>query len=416
MALFNSNTLKQLRKELKLSQQDVADYVGVSRGMVGHWERGTKPISDDMDVKIQELERETRQKLASLSQRNRECRDKLYQVREEYEEKKRELIEFNQLMRKGQDFTPSIMPSVDMVWLSSTLDPYKKEMFEREFLGIGVNSKLISDIDLTVDVEDMKYPTLQNGRYKIKIQGTDGKIHVEYGFLTKDTGSNMIPRLKVQFNPNKVKWDNKYLLDLMLYLGENPVMRKWDVCKDFINCSPSNAIMGLNASRNTTVYRSKKGYLTYQYGNMNENGTRIYDKTGELLENDKKDIGYKCTRIETRITLPKSIPLNGVDMLDIATNYPTMTLINEEFTKWQLGFDIDPMVKSCLLSIQRNDVTLDDFKLSNRRMYDKLKQLIENLKTDTITISQEEIKLASMRFRIQYCNVWSDRYGVTSIF
>ena len=107
-------------------------------------------------------------------------------------------------------------------------------------------------------------------------------------FLTKEMGNKPIPRIRVQYNPNKVKMDNPYLIRLMRYLGKNPLMRKFDVCKDYVGMNTKHFIPTSRGRREIRTYTSSKGSFTIQFGDMNNGGVRVYDKKGELSEKDKK--------------------------------------------------------------------------------------------------------------------------------
>jgi transcriptional regulator with XRE-family HTH domain len=47
------NPLKAYREAQQLSQQDLADKLGVSRGLVSLWESGHRAVSAEMAVKIE---------------------------------------------------------------------------------------------------------------------------------------------------------------------------------------------------------------------------------------------------------------------------------------------------------------------------------------------------------------------------
>ena len=42
---WTAGSLRTWRQDHKLSQQEVADQLGVTRGMVGHWETGRHPLT-----------------------------------------------------------------------------------------------------------------------------------------------------------------------------------------------------------------------------------------------------------------------------------------------------------------------------------------------------------------------------------
>ena len=286
--MFNGNQMKILRKKLQLNQEGMGEKLGVTKNYISQLENGRRNITEEIDQILQELEQEYQDKMNSLSVKNKEYMEDFVNREIVDKERRKQLIEDIRKNRKQQGFNPSILPSVDMVWLSSTMDKYLQMEFEKEFLGFGSNSKLLSDIDLQVDLTDKKYPTLQNGRYSLQFHSTDGMIYCEYMFLTKEMGNKPIPRIRVQYNPNKVKMDNPYLIRLMRYLGKNPLMRKFDVCKDYVGMNTKHFIPTSRGRREIRTYTSSKGSFTIQFGDMNNGGVRVYDKKGELSEKDKK--------------------------------------------------------------------------------------------------------------------------------
>ena len=429
MCLFNGNTMKELRKKLQLNQQEMGERLGVTKNYVSQLENGKRNITDTIDGILQEMEQEYQNKLNSLSVKSKEYMNE-YVNRTIVDKAKREqLIKEIQQNRKQQDFNPSILPSVDMVWLSSTMDKYLTDEFEREFLHKDIDSKCISDIDLQIDITDKKYPTLQNGRYKIVFHNTDGVIHCEYQFLTKDMGNTPVPRLKIQFNPNKVKWDNPYLIRLMKYLGDNPLCRKFDICKDYVGMNTKNFIPTDRGRKDIHTYYSKTGHLTIQFGDMNNGGVRVYDKRGELLEKDNKSIPYECTRYETRVTLPKSIDLtnltrftddviltyeDGSVKMDLNYNkiFPVLSMINLEFTRETCGIEMGQTDINNIRTLMRGDCYLYDF---TRREQVKLKKLIDHLQTDIITLTNVDLKQALITFITDYKNTYDINYRLELI-
>ena len=429
MCFFNGNDMKILRKKLGLNQQEMGEKLGVTKNYVSQLENGKRNITDNIDGILQELEQEYKDKLNSMSVKNKEYMEDYVNRTIVDKEKRKQLIKEIQENRKQQDFNPSVLPSIDMVWLSSTLDKFLQEDFEREFLGYGVSNKLISDIDLQVDLVDKKYPTLQNGRYVLKFHSTDGLIYCEYMFLTKEMGSRPIPRIKVQFNPNKVKWDNPYLLRLMKYLGKNPLMRKFDVCRDYVGMNTKHFIPTNRGRRDIRTHTSTGGSLTIQFGDMNNGGVRVYDKKGELWEKDKKSIPYECTRYEHRVTLKKSIDLHnlirfGDDVIltyeDGSVNFdfnynldfPILSMVNREFTRETCGLNMTQSDMNNIRTMLNGDCTLWDF---TRKEQVRFKKLIDHLQTETITLTNVDIKQALTTFITDYKYIYSVNYEFTPV-
>ena len=431
--MFNGNQMKILRKKLQLNQEGMGEKLGVTKNYISQLENGRRNITEEIDQILQELEQEYQDKMNSLSVKNKEYMEDFVNREIVDKERRKQLIEDIRKNRKQQGFNPSILPSVDMVWLSSTMDKYLQMEFEKEFLGFGSNSKLLSDIDLQVNLVDKKYPTLQNGRYSLQFHSTDGMIYCEYMFLTKEMGNKPIPRIRVQYNPNKVKMDNPYLIRLMRYLGKNPLMRKFDICKDFVGMNTKHFIPTSRGRREIRTYTSSKGSFTIQFGDMNNGGVRVYDKKGELSEKDKKNIPYECTRYEHRVTLKKSVDLYnlvqfGDDIIltyeDGSTNFdfnynidfPVLSMINREFTRETCGVDMNMVDMCCIRTLMEGDgITLWSFP---KRDQNRLKKLIDHLQTDSITLTNVDIKQALITFITNYRQMYSINYesGDISIF
>jgi transcriptional regulator with XRE-family HTH domain len=425
MSFFNGNQMKILRKKLQLNQEEMGEKLGIKKSYVSQLENNRKEITEEIDQILQELEQEYQDKMNSLSVKNKEYMEDFINREIVDKERRKQLIEDIRKNRKQQGFNPSILPSVDMVWLSSTMDKYLQMEFEKEFLGFGSNSKLLSDIDLQVDLVDKKYPTLQNGRYTLQFHSTDGMIYCEYMFLTKEMGNKPIPRIRVQYNPNKVKMDNPYLIRLMRYLGKNPLMRKFDICKDFVGMNTKHFIPTSRGRREIRTYTSSKGSFTIQFGDMNNGGVRVYDKKGELSEKDKKNIPYECTRYEHRVTLKKSVDLHNLVRFgdnviltyeDGSTNFdfnynidfPVLSMINKEFTRETCGVDMSMVDMCCIRALMEGDgISLWSFP---KRDQNRLKKLIDHLQTDSITLTNVDIKQALITFITNYRQSYSINY------
>lgn len=423
--MFNGNQMKILRKKLQLNQEGMGEKLGVTKNYISQLENGRRNITEEIDQILQELEQEYQDKMNSLSVKNKEYMEDFVNREIVDKERRKQLIEDIRKNRKQQGFNPSILPSVDMVWLSSTMDKYLQMEFEKEFLGFGSNTKLISDIDLQVDLVDKKYPTLQNGRYSLQFHSKDGMIYCEYMFLTKEMGNKPIPRIRVQYNPNKVKLDNPYLIRLMRYLGKNPLMRKFDICKDFVGMNTKHFIPTSRGRREIRTYTSSKGSFTIQFGDMNNGGVRVYDKKGELSEKDKKNIPYECTRYEHRVTLKKSVDLHNLVRFgdnviltyeDGSTNFdfnynidfPVLSMINREFTRETCGVDMSMVDMCCIRTLMEGDgITLWSF---SKRDQNRLKKLIDHLQTDSITLTNVDIKQALITFITNYRQSYSINY------
>lgn len=404
--IVNMETMKELRLEMGLTQGKMAEKLGVSRQFYNKVENGNKPISESMKLAIEKIAEEKEKAEKDYSDRFKE--QKASQVaRLRVAEEQKEYINNVTTNRKMRVFCPSIEPSIDKIWITSMLTSSQDKYFRKYMQGLLSDLTELGVILVTNDGNGVK-----NGKYQWLIEGEDGKIFVEYGFLIK--GENGLQRkLRVSYNPNKVGFDNRYLIKLMEYLGHDPVIRKFDVCKDFYGISLKHLITSHNAFRDSKLYVSKGGYRTYYFGDMNANGTRVYDKRGEKIEQDNHDIGYDCTRIETRVTLRKSAPLSCLisEVPNIA--YPVLVGINGELTKASIGEDVDMNTFCNLKCILDGVLTVGEFDKNKRA---RLRKLLDGMATTTITLCETDVKIALLKYIEDYDFAYGSNYGYVNEF
>ena len=138
----------------------------------------------------------------------------------------------------------------------------------------------------------------------------------------------------------------------------------------------------------------------------------------------KKNIPYECTRYEHRVTLKKSIDLYNLvrfgddvilDYEDGTTNFdfnynidfPVLSMINREFTRETCGLDMTQTDINNIRTLMRGDCNLWDF---TRKEQVKYKKLIEHLQTETITLTNVDIKQALITFITNYRHTYSINY------
>lgn len=399
--IVNIETMKELRLNLGLSQSKMAEKLGVSRPFYSQIEKGVKNIPEAIKVKISEMGDIYEEEQKEYSARFKEQKEAYKQVLEA-EENKKEYIKEVTKHRKAKVFCPSIEPTVDKIWLSKLLDIDEDRRFKEYMRALLTNPNELGVVLVTQDGNCVK-----NGKYQWYIEGEDGKIFVEYGFYIK--GSNGLQRLlKVSYNPNKVGFDNTYLVNLIGFLGDRPTVRKFDVCKDFYGVSLKHLITSHNAVRDSKKYTSKAGFKTLYFGDINDNGTRVYDKRGEKIEQDKNDIGYDCTRIETRVKLDKGTELIGIMSAIPNVNYPVLVGINGALTKDLIGEEIDMNTFCNLKCILDGVFEVIEFDKNKRS---RLRKLLDGMATTTITLCQTDIKIALLKYIEDYSFTYEAFYG-----
>ena len=397
---MNHLILKQVREDFKFTQQEMADKLGVSRSYYSKLENGKAEMNDTVKAKATKLKEEL-DRLRAEQKAHYKAQQEGFKKAQEVQEEKKQVIKDIEKVRKAQDFNIQIEPSVDMIWLTKHL----RNEEGKEFLDW-----ISHNIRLNGIVVEQPYggDGVKSGRRVWDIHNTDGNIHVDYGFYVQGKVEAV---LKVQFNPNKVKWDNPYLIGLMKYLGENPVCRKFDVCKDYVGVSTQHVLDYDNAGKEvkTIIPNNPDGGITYYVGDMNNNGTRLYDKRAELLQKDKKEIAFDVSRMETRVKLPKALELSEIVGTKVKVRYPVFTVINKDLSLLENGeSDLDMVVYCQVIAVLDGKVSIS--RLS-RAYKDKVRKFIDKMVTDTITLTAVDIQMAMLRFQQSYDFTYFSNYG-----
>lgn len=401
--IVNKITLKEFRQELGLSQTKMAERLGISRQFYNGVESGKKDISEALKVTIQSMKAEYDEEQKHYSERFKEQRE-MNSARLKAEEEKKEFNKEITANRKAGVFCPKLEPAIDMIWLNSELSSQMEYKF-KDFMQYWL------DTDLRVDLITQMGNGVKQARYQWKVNTEEGLIYIHYGFVEPKT-NKLGRRLTVQFNPNKVTFENKHLIELMGFLGSNPKVRKLDICKDFYGIDLRYILSKDNGKRDIEkVISSSKGVAggkTIYFGDMNNNGVRVYDKRAEILAKDGQDIGYDCARYEYRMKLPKAVELSEFNRSKVSTMFPVLVAVNREITKDMIGQDVDINLFCNLKLVIDGVLDLLDFDKKKRS---KLKALLDGMATATMTLTEADCKIAFTKFYSDYVFCYECYYG-----
>ena len=209
----------------------------------------------------------------------------------------REIERRQKIKRNKKEFVPSEFASVDMITLSRVITNYEEQvMFEnlRSFAG--------ADPRCSARTNNGYRNSIGQFKHIFDFEGDDVKVHVDYVYWNFDTKEE-VRLLKVRFNPNKWDCDNPFLKILILILGQDPYVFRFDVCKDYLDFTYNNVYY--YADQEVKCWSDKEGVRTIYFGQKEAKNINlmIYDKRQEILKKDQKDIGFDCIRAETRIFL-----------------------------------------------------------------------------------------------------------------
>lgn len=420
VVILDVDDMKRMREIFNLTQQNLADDLGKSKSYIGQIESRKKNLTDNFkDTLNEHFTKLSKLKLMSIEQmkkENDEKRDKYISNLAKMEQRKATALDII-AMRKSATFSPSIIPSIDMIWLQTVLDGNKKKILFDNFINVT---------DPQVEVTH-SYPKQieKDCQYLISIQCVDVHITAKFGFKTKDSNGDITNKLVVQFNPNKADFENNKYLQLLFYiLGNNPLCRKFDVCKDYVGV-PMNTVSISNTQRKGTYqYISKGEGVTHYLGDINNNGIRVYDKRAEIKAKDSviidgelqvNDIGYECIRYEHRRTMKRATELSNITdelegiNLPVLSAYDCINLLcsnDDDIAKSKIDF----MTYSTAVMVLEGRISATELKMSNRRQYNKVMQYLEAVKLDSMSLSDIEIVQAVVLFNDKYQNAYDTGY------
>lgn len=413
--------LKRLRDIFGLTQQNLADDLGKSKSYIGQIESKNKNLSDNFKELLSDYftEQSKMKKvvLTKIEEENEGKRDKYISNLSQMEQRKAIVLE-HIAKRKSAFFSPSIIPSIDMIWLQNVIDGNKKKILFDSF---------INTTDPQIDVTHKQPNRIERDcEYLIQIECVDVHITVMFGFKTKNSNGKVTNKLVVQFNPNKADFNNNVYLQLLFYiLGSDPKCRKFDVCKDYVGVPMSTVSISNTQRKGNYQYISKGEGATHYLGDINNNGIRVYDKRAEIKSKDSiivdgekviKDIGYECIRYEHRRCLERTTELSkianeleGIN-LPILASYDCKNLLcsTDEINNSK----IDMYVYSTAIMVLEGRIPATELKIANRNQYNKVMKYLEMMKLDSLCISDIEIVQAIVMFVEKYQKAYEMGYNI----
>ena len=404
VVIVSNSDIKRLREIFHISQKDLAEDIGVSRPMITQLESGKKPLSDNMKDKLNlyftDLKREreelTQQRAIENDRANRIFEDHTKSIKD-----KEQYIKDIEIERKSKIFNPSINASFDMVWMTTMLDGHRKQIFEQSFLY---------KVEPNIEIYHNPNFDIKGSKYLITIHCKDVKITLRYGFKEKGMGAEVFNKLVVQFNPNKADMDNNQYLGLLFWiLGDNPIVTKFDVCKDYVGLDMGSLYVSNAQRKRNYQYINNSEGTTHYLGDKNNNGVMIYDKTKELLNKDSKDIGYDVIRYEHRRSKFGGLHLDRLatelDCIDLPTlsAYNKLALMPKPKEDGATEIEkFDYMTFATASMILEGRIDSKELKASNRYQYKKVMEYLEDMSLANLSLSHIEIVRAIEVFAYRY--------------
>lgn len=421
VVILSVDDIKRMREIFGLTQQSLADDLGKSKSYIGQIESKKKNLSDNFKEVLNEyftdLSKIRFVAIEKMKKDNDEKRDRYISNLAKMEQRKADMLDIV-AQRKSASFSPSILPSIDMIWLQSVIDGNKKKILFDNF---------VHSSDPQIEVTQ-SYPKQieKDCEYLISIQCVDVHITVKFGFKTKSSEGKITNKLVVQFNPNKADFENNKYLHLLFYiLGADPKCRKFDVCKDYIGVPMTTVSISNTQRKGIYQYVSKGDGVTHYLGDINNNGIRVYDKRAEIKAKDSivvdgekviNDIGYECIRYEHRRTMNRATELsNIVDELEginlpILSSYDCMNLLcsdDDEIKRSKIDF----MTYSTATMVLEGRLSATELKASNRTQYNKVMKYLDGVKLDNLCLSDVEIVQSIVMFNDRYLKTYEIGYN-----
>lgn len=412
VVLLSNSDIRRLREIFCLSQKDLAEDIGVSRPMITQLETGKKPLTDNMKNKLNlyftDLKKEREILTEKRQKKNKESRLRFEGHLKSIEDRQRYIKDI-EIKRKSQFFNPSINASIDMIWMSTMLNGHRKEIFEQSFLY---------KLEPNFEVYHNPNFDIKGCKYLITIHCTDVKITLKYGFKEKGMGNQIFNKLVVQFNPNKADMENNQYLGLLFYLlGENPIVNKFDVCKDYVGLEMGSLFVSNSQRKRDYQYINNSKGTTHYLGDKNNNGVMIYDKTKELLYEDNKDIGYEVIRYEHRRSKFGSMRLDELSMNLSHLDLPTLSAYDKK-SLFVGGEDDRKIEKFDYMTFATASMVLEgridsrEIKSSNRYQYKKVMEYLDTMSLANLSLSHTEIVKALEVFNFRYVRAYEKGFKV----
>ena len=433
------------RKEYKVSQEVFCNMVGISRSFYSQCKSGKKGASLDTQFnmlsqlsKIRELS-EVEENAArfnvcknvvqgndkfsidrvTASQQQKELREKLWQV----------IGAKQKIKRNSKMFNPSLEPSIDKITLFARLTAYTESLFMKAMEQFGIIS------GNTKYVHNARYKSGKVTEYQHiwSYEGSDCKVHVQYIYFDKKVSSD-VRELKVEFNPNKwVVEENEMLVALMPFLSNNPRIKEFDVCKDYIGYKDTSVILPkelFDEGTSSVKVFSEFGARTLYFGDKNKTiNLMIYDKRKEIKAKDQKDIGYDCLRLESRYKLKPSEWKGKDDNKRLVeyrvklSNIGDMPLPNKVYScqahMVEQG-DLDSLkvsIEDTLIvkAILTGALSLYDIYKQNKETATKFNSMLTRLAIENMSITRTDALIALNAFAFKYLDNISKYFEVENV-
>lgn len=413
---MNYKDLKHLRTSLGFKQQEMAEKLDCSKAYYGKMERGEKPVADKyletlyaLRSQLEASMENTFSKLVDLVEDSKTLhKSKMFEIMRGNEIARADYMinemtkkidkadgEYITKTRKEAPFFPSIEASLDKITL--VID-----------LSLTENNSFVKAMDNLLNLEGSftyKYtqatPSVTSYEHMWDINSIDCKLNIQY--VTYGNDGKRKNRLRVEFNPNKLRYeDNTVFRYILSFLKPYRVQFKvFDVCKDYVGTDTRFCFLQETHKKAITkeyTCEKTRGKTLY-FGDMNKKGVRLYNKRAELLSQDKKDIGYDCSRYEYREKLHKYMLLQNCNKYKLSTTLPIVGTVNYGFMEAINGTSLNASDKLMLKALINRELSIGDLDEITAKKY---KPIIEGLSVATMTLCELDIQSVLMKFWIRF--------------
>lgn len=449
--IWDADHLVALRKALKLNQKVMSQRLGRGESQYRKYEKGLVALPEDikglLDAMQEELFVDEIRKV-TLKDKDGQFHEVVNSVRvevddltgdyKEYEQIKTKTISAEEkatgfhmqmvdLKRKGQSFNRCSVPSLDKITLQKNLNSNEQRMLGDMFSVWGIfagDDTYVEDFSVVGNMHKLKSGSYV---YMYTLANTDCKISVKYGLISNNIDPKLgyEPKLTVEFNPNKLRDDNPYFIQLMKVLRLDCLAKSWDIAKDFeLAWGKHFATDNIGSLGQWEIGTIDKG-LTKYFCKCDRSGApktkeqvvKVYDKTKELLAQDGKKIDEQLLRYEYRHKEHSAIPLVAINEGNFREILPMLNFFDcdikcdsdgratsiTELAMVNLLLGAVTGTSNVNLSIQSNDVA------------GAISEGLKKFKTELMTISYSECQAASSAFLHRYIKLFTDRYELDDL-
>ena len=124
-----------------------------------------------------------------------------------------------------------------------------------------------------------------------------------------------------------------------------------------------------------------------------------------MISQDKKDIGYECSRYEYREKLHKYEFLHNCNKYTLSTVLPVVGVVNFGFMEALNNTKLQASDKVILKALLNREISIGDFDEVTATKY---KKMLEDLSVATMTITELDIQVALMKFWIKFKDMYED--------